>query len=126
MAQDDLITSNAQWAMDLMNVPAAQETTTGEGVTVAVIDTGMGQHPFFDDKDVLPGTSFFEDEEDAWQVFSPTGRHGMQVAAGVLHVAPDATILPIRYDTGSRALDIGGWGRSLQSPSDGQLTTVRM
>ncbi|WP_199039512.1 S8 family serine peptidase [Glycomyces salinus] len=116
MAQDELITSNAQWAMDLMNVPAAQETTTGEGVTVAVVDTGMGEHPFFDDKDVLPGTSFYEDEEDAWQVFSPTGRHGMHVAAGVLHAAPDATILPIRFDNGAEVL--GGLGGLTPSTPD--------
>ena len=110
MAQDDLLTQNAQWALDLMNVPAAQETTTGEGVTVAVVDTGMGEHPFFDDKNIEPGYSFFSDEEDAWRVFSETGKHGMQVAAGVLHVAPGATILPVRFDNGSKALNIGGWG----------------
>lgn len=110
MAQDQQLTQSVQWALDLMQVPAAQETTTGEGVTVSVIDTGMGEHPFFDDKDVLPGISTFsEDDEDAWADI--TNGHGMQVAAGVLHVAPDATILPIRNDNGSQALGgLGGVG----------------
>ncbi|WP_198587176.1 S8 family serine peptidase [Glycomyces xiaoerkulensis] len=107
LAQDQKLTDSAQWALDLMQVPAAQETTKGDGVTVAVIDTGMGEHPFFDDKDVLPGFSAFDREDDAWE--DTLDGHGMQVAAGVLHVAPEATILPVRFDNGAE-VEIGGLG----------------
>jgi hypothetical protein len=61
------------------------------------MDTGIGEHPFFDDKDILDGYSIFSNEESAWY---DTEGHGTHVAAGVLYVAPEATILPVRVDTG--------------------------
>lgn len=81
-----------------VQAPAAWETTQGEGITVAVMDTGINDHPFFDDKDVLPGYSAASTEDDGW---NDTDGHGSAVAAGVLLVAPEATIMPIRLDTGA-------------------------
>jgi hypothetical protein len=85
----------------------AWETTQGEGVTVAVIDTGVGEHPVFEGKDVQPGFSVYSDE--------PDGRldsegHGTAIAAGVLLVAPKATIMPVRFYTGVEVGFAGTWG----------------
>ncbi|WP_168801461.1 S8 family serine peptidase [Glycomyces buryatensis] len=97
LAQDDLAAANA-WVTDQIQADGAWATTRGEGVTVAVVDTGVGEHPFFEDKDILPGYTTFseEGEGDAW---NDTDGHGSSVIAGVLYTAPEATILPVRIAT---------------------------
>jgi hypothetical protein len=102
LAQDDTYASDNAWVPEVVQAPAAWETTQGEGVTVAVVDTGINDHPFFADKDILPGHSISESEEDGW---SDTDGHGSAVAAGVLLVAPEATILPVRIGTGESILN---------------------
>ncbi|WP_158299970.1 S8 family serine peptidase [Glycomyces paridis] len=97
LAQDDTLAQDNAWATDLIEVPAAWETTKGDGVTVAVMDTGINKHPFFEGRDILPGYTVFSDEEDAW---NDLDGHGSAVAAGVLMTAPEATILPVRLDSG--------------------------
>lgn len=120
------------WALEALNLPAAWETTRGEGVTVAVLDSGMSNHPFFEDKDVLPGYSILGEEEDAWYDISgdspvaphvpdgemlPNGEpledkrgHGTAVTAMVLQAAPEATILPVRIFTGADEFAGGDFG----------------
>ncbi|WP_084546737.1 S8 family serine peptidase [Glycomyces arizonensis] len=98
LAQDDQLTSDNAWVTDQIKAPGAWETTKGEGVTVAVIDTGMSEHPFFEGKSVERGYSVFSEEEDAW---NDEDGHGTAVAAMVLSVAPEATILPVRDGTGA-------------------------
>lgn len=101
--QKDLYEENT-WAIDQIGAEAAWETTKGEGVTVAVADTGIAEeHPFLDDKNILDGESFMGDEE-------PNGRvdgdgHGTGVSAAVLYAAPEATILPVRI--GSSSINTG-------------------
>ncbi|WP_335990279.1 S8 family serine peptidase [Glycomyces sp. MUSA5-2] len=103
LAQDTSFNEMNSWVTDLIQAPAAWETSKGAGVTVAVLDTGIGEHPFFEDKDVLPGYSTLSGETDAW---NDTDGHGTAVAAGVLLAAPEATLLPVRITTG--ATDFGG------------------
>ena len=84
----------------------------GQGVTVAVIDTGIDlSHPMIEDH-LAPQSSwmdFANGDTDPTEV--PTQNngaygHGTAVASLVLQVAPNATILPIR------ALDSDGYGSS--------------
>lgn len=103
LAQDTTLNEDNAWAVEQVQAPAAWETTKGEGITVAVMDTGINEHPFFEDKDVLPGYTFLSDETDAW---NDSDGHGSAVAAAVLLVAPETTILPVRLDTGQS--DFGG------------------
>lgn len=100
----DLYEANA-WAIDQIGAEAAWETTKGEGVTVAVVDTGIAEeHPFFEDKDVLPGKAF-PDNGEYEDAHVDTDGHGTGVSAAVLYAAPEATILPVRaFATGK---DIG-------------------
>lgn len=98
LAQDTTLNDDDAWVTDQVQAPAAWQTTEGEGVTVAVLDTGISEHPFFEGKDVLPGYTAYPDETDAW---NDTDGHGTAVAAGVLLVAPEATILPVRMDSGA-------------------------
>ncbi|WP_432134509.1 type VII secretion-associated serine protease mycosin [Streptomyces sp. bgisy154] len=96
-----------QWALEAMHTAQAWQTTKGKGVTVAVLDTGVeADHPDLDGN-VLPGrdmVGFGAREGDrAW------ARHGTAMAGiiaghghgyaggdGVLGVAPEAKILPVR------------------------------
>ncbi|MGA3541521.1 type VII secretion-associated serine protease mycosin [Micromonosporaceae bacterium DT194] len=92
-----------QWQVEKLNAAAAWRTSTGSGVTVAVIDSGVdGSHVDLAGQ-VLPGKDFvFSDSDGRWD---PVG-HGTTVAgliagraddaAGVVGLAPDAKILPVR------------------------------
>jgi membrane-anchored mycosin MYCP len=113
-ADDPELVSANSWVIEQVKAPGAWETTRGKGVTVAVVDTGMGEHPFFDDKDVQRGITVFSGEDDAW--FDTEG-HGTHVAAGVLYVAPEATILPVRIDNGADTgdFDVGAGESDFES-----------
>jgi subtilisin family serine protease len=90
----DLYAENA-WAIDQINADDVWETTKGEGVTVAVVDTGIAEeHPFLEDKDILDGESLLGNEEDSARF--DTDGHGTGISAAVLYAAPEATILPVR------------------------------
>jgi type VII secretion-associated serine protease mycosin len=98
-ASADALT-DGQWYVDFLRLKAAHAVTQGKGVTVAVIDTGVGQHPDLGGN-VLPG-------KDVQLVpTAPNGRedtfgHGTTMAGligahgQVLGVAPQATILPVK------------------------------
>lgn len=95
-----------QWHLEFLDVARAHKITQGEGVTVAVIDSGVDhRHP--DLKGVLlPGHNFSEGRRDGWQ--DPTGHgtamatliagrgHGHQHRDGVLGIAPRTKVLPVR------------------------------
>ncbi len=96
-----------QWSLEAMHTDEAWRTTKGEGVTVAVLDTGVeADHPDLDGN-VLTGedlVGFGAREGDrAW------ARHGTAMAGiiaghghgpgntdGVMGIAPEAKILPVR------------------------------
>ncbi|MFD4576868.1 type VII secretion-associated serine protease mycosin [Streptomyces sp. NPDC058417] len=96
-----------QWALTALHTDEVWRTTKGAGVTVAVLDTGVeADHPDLDGN-VLPGrdmVGFGAKEGDrAW------ARHGTAMAGiiaghghgagndeGVLGIAPEAKILPVR------------------------------
>lgn len=99
----DLYVENA-WAIDQINADDVWETTRGDAVTVAVVDTGIAEeHPFLEDKNILDGESFMGSEEANARV--DTDGHGTGVSAAVLYAAPEATILPVRV--GTTSADIG-------------------
>lgn len=104
LAQDPTYEADNAWVPDQVQAPAAWETTRGAGITVAVMDTGINDHPFFADKDILDGYSPASTEDGTG--WNDTDGHGSAVAAGVLLAAPEATIMPVRLDAG--ATDFGG------------------
>ncbi|MGW0815155.1 type VII secretion-associated serine protease mycosin [Streptomyces viridiviolaceus] len=96
-----------QWALDAMHTQEAWRTTKGAGVTVAVLDTGVeADHPDLTGN-VLTGkdlVGFGASEGDrAWArhgtamagIIAGHG-HGPGDADGVMGVAPEAKILPVR------------------------------
>jgi subtilisin family serine protease len=113
-----------QEAMARTDAKKAQESATGAGQTVAVLDGGFDLSHEFLAGHVAPGYDALDDDDDAQDLGNgvnddaalelpenvATDRmvgHGTFVASIVLAAAPDATILPVRV------LDDEGWGTDL-------------
>ena len=96
-----------QWALDAMHTREAWQTTKGEGITVAVLDTGVDdEHPDLAGN-VLAGRDLVG--FGAGRGDRPWARHGTAMAGiiaghghgagdadGVMGIAPEAKILPVR------------------------------
>jgi type VII secretion-associated serine protease mycosin len=96
-----------QWELTAMHTQQAWRTTKGKGITVAVLDTGVdGGHPDLAGQ-VLPGNDLVG--FGAGQGSRDWARHGTAMAgiiaghghgagnqSGVLGIAPEAGILPVR------------------------------
>ncbi len=99
----------AQWAPQAMRLADAQRLSTGMGVRVAVLDTGVdASHPLLAGR-LLPGFDFVDYDTDPSEVGSTLNAgfgHGTHVAGLVAMVAPGAKIMPLRV------LDADGMGNA--------------
>ncbi len=99
--------SLTQYANEHLDLPLARELSTGSGVVVAVLDTGVQlNHPdlaphlvagydFVDDDAVPVDEGNGVDDDEDGLIDEGTG-HGTHVAGIVLLVAPDSQIMPLR------------------------------
>ncbi|GGJ01301.1 type VII secretion-associated serine protease mycosin [Streptomyces brasiliensis] len=96
-----------QWALSALHTQDAWRTTKGKGVTVAVLDTGVeADHPDLEGN-VLPSKDFIgfgaKKGDSSWArhgtamagIIAGHG-HGSGDADGVMGIAPEAKILPVR------------------------------
>lgn len=93
---------NEQWHLKTLNVAGAWAVSTGAGVTVAVIDSGVDSSHVDLKGQVLPGLDLVDARGDA---DTDLVGHGTTVSAiiagkdddsGVVGIAPNAKILPVR------------------------------
>ncbi|MEU5423956.1 type VII secretion-associated serine protease mycosin, partial [Streptomyces sp. NPDC020667] len=101
-----------QWHLDAMHADEMWKVSTGEGVTVAVIDTGVDDSLEDLQGQVLGGKDFSNQSGGA---HTDAFNHGTQMAAliagtgkrpggnGVFGLAPGVKILPLRITDGSEA-----------------------
>ncbi|MCC7042156.1 MAG: S8 family serine peptidase [Burkholderiales bacterium] len=89
----------AQWATRALRLGEAHAVSTGRGVTVAVLDSGVdAAHPALAGR-LVAGFDFVDFDDDPSEVgmLGDAGfGHGTHVASLVAQVAPDARIMPIR------------------------------
>jgi type VII secretion-associated serine protease mycosin len=102
-AQADYVRSN-EWHLAFLNISAAQKISRGDGVVVAVIDSGVeANHPdlvgsILDGVDIIGSSPTTQEDGDG----HGTGMAGLIVAhgrpgdLGMLGIAPEAKVLPIR------------------------------
>ena len=88
-----------QWAPEALRLGEAHAISTGSGMRIAVLDTGVDRtHPVLASR-LLPGHDFVDDDDDPSEVGSPSNAgfgHGTHVAGLLALVAPDAQIMPLR------------------------------
>jgi type VII secretion-associated serine protease mycosin len=124
---------NDQWQLGALNAVAAWQHATGRGVVVAVLDSGVdASHPDLTGQ-VLPGLDLVDGTTDGRS--DPVG-HGTTVAAmiaglrddsGVVGMAPDTKILPVRVlDRQNRYDDASVVARGLRWAVDNGATVVNL
>ncbi|MGP3932497.1 S8 family serine peptidase [Nonomuraea sp. KM88] len=82
------------WELNVMDVPEAHQSSQGDNITVAVLDTGVvATHPEFKGR-VTSGPDFIGGGAKPGQSY--WGKHGTAMASNVLSVAPKARVLSVR------------------------------
>ncbi len=125
---------NDQWQLSTLHASAAWSESTGAGVTVAVLDSGVDANHADLKGQVLPGADFVDGSTDGRK--DPVG-HGTTVAAliagrgddaaGVEGVAPRAKILPVRVlDAQNRYRDASNVANALRWAVDHGAEVVNM
>ncbi|WP_430378128.1 S8 family serine peptidase [Streptomyces sp. B1-3] len=113
-------TRRDQWALDALQAESVWKISKGKGVTVAVIDGGVNSEHIDLKNNVLKGKDFVDGDDDASpEATEDKPTHGTQMAAliaghghgagaadGVMGLAPEAKILPIRADLAGFADEI--------------------
>ncbi|MFI0512929.1 type VII secretion-associated serine protease mycosin [Streptomyces sp. WSLK1-5] len=93
-----------QWALDALNAESAWKISKGSGVTVAVIDDGVNAGHIDLQGNVLPGKDFMDGgsptpasgDDHGTAMAAIIAAHGHGGSDGVIGLAPEAKILPIR------------------------------
>ncbi|MCX5406936.1 type VII secretion-associated serine protease mycosin [Streptomyces sp. NBC_00335] len=125
-----------QWHLTSMKADDIWKTSTGKGVTVAIIDSGVDSIPELEGQ-VLPGkdyaTSYKGDERTDWNnhgttmaaIIAASGKHPS--GDGSFGLAPGAKILPIRVPQGENASN-PIWTEAIRyaADSDAKIINISM
>ncbi|WP_419994301.1 S8 family serine peptidase [Streptomyces boninensis] len=119
------VAASPGWERQAMSLSAAHTVSKGDGMTVAVIDTGI-----VTDQPVLAGRAkngpdFLkeDDQNESWY-----GGHGTSMASSVLDVAPNAKVLGLRAIRDREDPDYKTWNEAIQEGpgnNDGPMDALR-
>ncbi|MET8835560.1 type VII secretion-associated serine protease mycosin [Micromonospora sp. NPDC004540] len=91
-----------EWHLNYLNVGKAHQISRGEGVAVAIVDTGVAPHPDLV-RNLRPGTDLtaagdgLQDADGHGTAMAGLiAAHGQREGLGALGIAPSAKILPVR------------------------------
>lgn len=121
-----------QWNFRSINVERAWEETKGDGVTVAVIDTGVSRVPDLQETEFVEGYDFVNDSTDA----SDDNGHGTHVAGtiaestnnnyGVAGIAYHAKIMPLKVLSAGGGGDIADIAEAIRYAADNKADVINM
>ena len=121
-----------QWNFRNINVEQAWDETKGEGVTVAVIDTGVSKVPDLKLTKFVKGYDFVNNKDDA----SDDNGHGTHVAGtiaqstnngyGVAGIAYKASIMPLKVLSGSGGGTIADIAEAIKFAADNGADVINM
>ncbi|MFE7773190.1 type VII secretion-associated serine protease mycosin [Streptomyces sp. NPDC057445] len=123
-----------QWHLSAMKADEMWKVSTGKGVTVAVIDSGVKAIPELEGQ-VLEGKSFSTQSDDARidrnghgttmaAVIAGTGRHPK--GDGSFGLAPGAKILPVKVDLGAGKSDDIQTSRAIRYAADSEAKIMNI
>ncbi|WP_329128049.1 type VII secretion-associated serine protease mycosin [Streptomyces sp. NBC_01465] len=127
MASADYI-RDKQWILKAFDAESVWSQSKGQGVTVAVVDTGVdGSHPDLTGQ-VLPGKDFLSAGGSAHRDLDGHGTslaseiaghgHGAHHADGVMGLAPAAKILPLRISSNGKDIHDATWAPAVRYAVD--------
>ena len=121
-----------QWNLRSINVEQAWDETKGDGVTVAVIDTGVSKVPDLQQTNFVKGYDFVNDKENA----SDDNGHGTHVAGtvaqstnnnyGVAGVAYKANIMPLKVLSRSGSGTVADIAEAIRFAADNGADVINM
>lgn len=126
---------DAQWPLTVYDAEKVWRTSQGAGVTVAVIDSGVdASHPDLVGQ-ILPGKDFTSagnphedvDGHGTGMASLIAGHgHGAGNASGVMGLAPQAKILPVRTWTTTDTMDTNTWAAGVRYAVDQGASVINL
>ena len=121
-----------QWNLRGINIERAWEENHGEGITVAVIDTGVSQVPDLRETEFVEGYDFVNDRSNA----EDDNGHGTHVAGtiaqstnnnyGVAGIAYKAKIMPLKVLSGTGGGSVGDIAEAIRFAVDNKADVINM
>lgn len=121
-----------QWNLRSINIETAWDDSKGEGVTVAVIDTGVSNVPDLAETTFVEGYDFVGDRTEA----SDDNGHGTHVAGtiaqstnnnyGVAGIAYNASIMPLKVLSAAGAGEVADIAEAIRFAADHGANVINM